>query len=371
MIKDDNFLHICGWMINELQLKGNELIIYAAIHGFSQDGKSDYHGGLNYLEEWTNSSKQGVIKSLKSLVEKGLIIKKIESVGNNIRFCRYWTAKSREDNARNLEKSNEEKTEIEGTRSTKFTTVQENSGKQSLLGGKQSLMGGKQSLPNNILNNNKFKNLSSSENTENIKNKQTEKENLEKEIKNAVEDLEKNNAEERQKNIFLILKDLFGSTELFTKDFIPKLSELCKERNLEPKDYVTWTYEHLQKKQVQNFTGYFFKTILSESNISLYLFEKTQNHTEENCNEQKKEPPKTKCKVCGAEHLLYADCPVCGLGFSERENAEKINFYKKRYMLPAAKRKAMNEEIQEMRSKSNISVWGVEKNKIYKKYGVI
>lgn len=370
MIKNENFLHICGWMINELQLKGNELIIYAAIHGFSQDGKSDYHGGLNYLEEWTNSTKQGVIKSLKSLVEKGLIVKKIETLSNNVRFCRYWTAKSRADNAENFEKSNEEKTETEETRSTKFTTVQENSGKQSLLGGKQSLMGGKQSLPNNILNNNKFKNLSSSEIIENIKNKQTEKENLEKETKNDEEDLEKN-TEERQKDIFNVLKQLFGSTELFTKDFVPKLSELCKERNLEPKDYVTWTYEHLQKKQVQNFTGYFFKTILSESNISLYLFEKTQSSVKENESEQKKKPPKTKCKVCGAEHLLYADCPICGLGFSEREDSQRISFYKKRYLLPAAKRNAMDKEIQEMRNKSNISVWSAEKNKIYKKYGVI
>ena len=70
-VKNDNYIQISGWMINELNLKGNELMIYALIHGFSQDGKSDYHGGLSQIASWTNSTKPGVIKAFKSLLEKG------------------------------------------------------------------------------------------------------------------------------------------------------------------------------------------------------------------------------------------------------------------------------------------------------------
>ena len=88
MIKNDNFIVIQGWMVAELGLKGNELLVYAIIHGFSQDGESRFTGSLRYLTEWTNSSKQGVQNSLKSLCEKGLICK-TDKVLNGVKFCEY------------------------------------------------------------------------------------------------------------------------------------------------------------------------------------------------------------------------------------------------------------------------------------------
>ena len=122
MLKNENFIVIQGFMINELGLKGNELIIYAIIYGFSQDGENKYTGSLNYLANWTNSTKQGVLKSLKSLLDKGYIIKE-EKYINGVKFCEYYT--------------------------TKFNG-----------GIKQSLTGGiKQSLPNNIDNNNIYNNI--------------------------------------------------------------------------------------------------------------------------------------------------------------------------------------------------------------------
>ena len=136
-IKDENYINIQGWMVNELKLKGNELILYALIYGFSQTDGQVYNGGLQYLADWTSSTKQGVIKNLKSLVEKGYIIKK-EATVNNVKFCEYYV--------------------------TKFNGVLnkvEWGIKQSLTGGiKQSLTGGiKQSLPNNTTNNNTNNNI--------------------------------------------------------------------------------------------------------------------------------------------------------------------------------------------------------------------
>lgn len=74
-MNNNNFIVVQGWMINELDLKGNDLLIYAIIHGFSQADGQYFTGSLSYLAEWTNSTKQGVQKNLKSLLDKGLIQK--------------------------------------------------------------------------------------------------------------------------------------------------------------------------------------------------------------------------------------------------------------------------------------------------------
>ena len=117
---NQNYIVIQGWMVNELKLKGNGLIIYAIIYGFSQSENQRYTGSLQYLADWTNSTKQGIIKSLKILIKKGLIIKE-ENIINGVKFCEYYA--------------------------TKFNGVLN----KVEWGGKQSLMGGiKQSLPNNI-----------------------------------------------------------------------------------------------------------------------------------------------------------------------------------------------------------------------------
>lgn len=87
-IKNENYLHIEGWMINELQLKGNDLLVYAVIYGFSQDGESRFTGSLQYLADWCNGTKQGVQKNLNTLLEKGYI-EKFETTKNNIKYCEY------------------------------------------------------------------------------------------------------------------------------------------------------------------------------------------------------------------------------------------------------------------------------------------
>lgn len=91
-IKNENFIVVQGFMVNELNLKGNELLIYACIYGFSQAESQRFTGSLQYLAEWTNSSKQGVVKCLKSLLDKELIVKEDKTI-NNVKFCEYYTTK--------------------------------------------------------------------------------------------------------------------------------------------------------------------------------------------------------------------------------------------------------------------------------------
>ena len=87
-VNNENYIQIQGWMINELKLKGNELLIYAIIYGFSQDGQSKFTGSLKYLSDWTNSSKQNCLNHLKSLLEKNLIEKEEIELNNN-KYCKY------------------------------------------------------------------------------------------------------------------------------------------------------------------------------------------------------------------------------------------------------------------------------------------
>lgn len=74
-MKSTNSVIIHGWMCNELELKGNELLIFALIHGFSQDEVSKFYGGRKYIAETFNISLPTVDKALQSLVDKQYIHK--------------------------------------------------------------------------------------------------------------------------------------------------------------------------------------------------------------------------------------------------------------------------------------------------------
>ena len=87
-VNKENYVVIQGWMLTDLQLKGNELLVYACIYGFTQHGNQVFSGSWQYLADWTNSTKRGVSNSLKSLVEKGYL-EKVDKVINGVKFCEY------------------------------------------------------------------------------------------------------------------------------------------------------------------------------------------------------------------------------------------------------------------------------------------
>ena len=81
-MQDQRYIQIQGWMINKMDLKDAELLIYAVIYGFSQDGISKYEGGNTYLMKTLKYSKGTVKKWLDSLVEKKYIIKETYVINN-------------------------------------------------------------------------------------------------------------------------------------------------------------------------------------------------------------------------------------------------------------------------------------------------
>ncbi len=87
-VRNDNYFQIGGWMINRLNLKGNTLMIYAIIYGFSQDGESSFNGSRQYLCDFTGATKRTIDASLNELLEKNLIIKVSEKI-NDVVHNRY------------------------------------------------------------------------------------------------------------------------------------------------------------------------------------------------------------------------------------------------------------------------------------------
>lgn len=90
-VNSENYFVVQGWMLSELGLKNNELLVYAIIYGFSQGGNK-FTGSLQYLCDWTNSGKTSIQNCLKSLREKGLIEKE-ENTINGVKFCKYYATK--------------------------------------------------------------------------------------------------------------------------------------------------------------------------------------------------------------------------------------------------------------------------------------
>lgn len=142
-IKNDNYIVIQGFMITDLGLKGNELLIYAIIYGFSQTENQWFTGSRQYLANWTNSTLRGVQKCLNSMTDKGLLEKR-DKVINNIKYCEYRALNPCR------EQSSLVGNKVHGGR------------EQSSLGvGNKVPWGGEQSSPNNIENNinNNIKNI--------------------------------------------------------------------------------------------------------------------------------------------------------------------------------------------------------------------
>lgn len=127
-VKNTAYVTLQAFMVNDLKLSGNELIVYAVIYGFSQDGKSWFSGSRAYLAHWCQVSKMTVSTNLNKLVRKGLIEKR-SRVENNVTFADYRAVQSAIPVVKNLDGGS----------------------KESLWGGKESLAGGsKESLHHTI-----------------------------------------------------------------------------------------------------------------------------------------------------------------------------------------------------------------------------
>lgn len=86
-MKNENYITIQGWMVNELKLTGNDLICYALIYGFTQNG--DYwEKSAKYISDWVGVSHRAVVDILNRLIDRGLLDKQDYTI-NGVKFCKY------------------------------------------------------------------------------------------------------------------------------------------------------------------------------------------------------------------------------------------------------------------------------------------
>ena len=158
-IKSDNYINIQGWMVTELGLKNSELLIYAIIYGFSQDGNGRFRGTIGYLMDWTQASRQTVINALKSLSDRGLIAKEEVPLLNGQRGIEYraLTPESAPETVDSDSETTAESSADGGIKIRRGVQNLDGGGLNFRRGGVQNLDGGVQKLdPYNklIINNN-------------------------------------------------------------------------------------------------------------------------------------------------------------------------------------------------------------------------
>ena len=77
----DSYCTIQGWMIEDLHLGGNELIVYATIYGFCRDGQNWYRLSQDYVAKWAGITTRSLRRILTDLKEKGLLKMRNDGTG--------------------------------------------------------------------------------------------------------------------------------------------------------------------------------------------------------------------------------------------------------------------------------------------------
>lgn len=89
MISDGTYITIQGWMRTDLNLSGNELIVYAIIYGFSQNKQGEFTGSAQYLADWVGCTKRTVTTILRKFVDEELVKKTVVQLDNNSKRVSY------------------------------------------------------------------------------------------------------------------------------------------------------------------------------------------------------------------------------------------------------------------------------------------
>ena len=68
-MRTDGYVVVQPWMVTDYNLKGNKLLIYALIWGFSQDEQSCFYGSTRYITDYFKLSERAVVGILDALKE--------------------------------------------------------------------------------------------------------------------------------------------------------------------------------------------------------------------------------------------------------------------------------------------------------------
>ena len=283
-MKDTNYITIQGWMVNQLKLSGNELLVYAIIYGFSQDEESAFKGAMSYLAASVNASKRAVFDVLNRLVKKGLIVKE-EFIKNGQKYCDYRTPPRPKG----------------GSAESAYPM-------QNLHGGyADSAPGGENSAHHNSSNIKKDTAAADQARTEKT------------EAATAAE--------------ISLLKQTFrrlDSALIFDEAFYGKARAFMSKHRLDS-GYLSWLHECCARKKPRSIAGFYFKIFFEPRFVELY---------------REANPPEQTlaCPVCGTEHGACKNCAACGLDAALRNDEEHVENARKLYRMPPPRRAAYEAE---------------------------
>ena len=410
-MKDGTFITLQSWMIKKLKLKGNELIIYGLIHGFCQDGESYFYGGIDWIMEQTNTGKDCVINTLKSLVNKKLVTKITKTIRGSQISCLYYTNESRKNrpelwegqyanNAETNPTSRENRPVNTGNSPTGRENRPVNSTEASSTGRENRPVNtgnsptGRENRPVNTGNsptsreNRPVNTGNSPTGRENRPVSSTEASSTGRENRpvNSMEASStsrenrpvrlgktdplissKLNSEiyttttEKEKVVVINkLQEMFSGSYIFDNELPGKIVSILKRFDINSKfidEYLDYVYQRVEKNKPSSFSGLFYTLAVSPSICQDFIINKKINNK------------KKTCPIC---ETIYNGtiCPQCNFD-SQNQNFEDIKIQRKIYNLPSKLKEEMNMEIEKV-----IKVNGFTPqitiliDKIYKKYGV-
>ena len=325
-LDNKDYILVSGWMVNQLHLKGNELLTYALIYGFCQNTESRFKGSLKYIANWLNITEQGVIKVLKSLISQNKIGKIVESGPGAIKICKYYTIfnnSATKQNAVPTTKLFAEPTKQNAVPTTKLFAVPI----------KQNAVPTTKLFADNITSYN-TRNSTTTDNTMTETKSESEAEVL----------LIINNK----------INELFENQIEFSSDLASKLLVSFKKSKLDVQkicNYIQWAYKYLKErcKKQDCLPGYFYNSI-SETSL---IFKFKTNIKEEEKQAEIKELQMIICPICGNKHNRHFPCEKCGNDYYQLQNKseQEINKLKKLYLLEPEKRTQFDKEFEDVYSK--------------------
>jgi len=87
---DDTYIVLKGWMRSKLALKGNNLMAFALVYGFCQDGTNTFDASLAFVKKWLGVSQPTAVSVMASLVDMDYLIKTDNGPGNPFTYTVNW-----------------------------------------------------------------------------------------------------------------------------------------------------------------------------------------------------------------------------------------------------------------------------------------
>jgi len=325
-MKDNNYIVIQGWMVNKLKLSGNELMVYAVIYGFSQDGESKYEGSGKYIADSLNISKRQIFTILDNLVQKGLI-NKTERFERNLKFCDYSVSPEflpKEDNKKGDEETSPVMKYLPSGGGEETSPVVKNLPQ----GDEETSPVGDEKTSPHITNSYINHTTTSGEQPELI---------AEPPPQNEVEDLYNTSSSENNFSPRIIytqddIKNALLSVDktLFLDNFYPQASAFMSKHVLDL-NYLDFIYNETGNTNYKSFKPMFYTLFFKDNKADEYKALGKPSET------SPPPPDDIKCPVCGTFHEKNAEeCPNCSL--PRDPTPQLISLFKELLTFPVERR---------------------------------